>query len=507
MKWTLTNLFQLYIYIAACVVAILLVPNRLWHPETHTFVVTLGAIGLWRYSWWFTHYSRSIFYQRVKYPPLRALAERYWLEGWRPRQLHIVVTTYKENPDTTRAVFDGICAEVERHQIPTVVWVVYGFPSDRETIREWLRKYWNHLKLETTFIQQAGDGKRIALGVALRAMSRYGVRDDDLVVLMDGDSIIQEGVLAKCASVFGVRPDVHAVTTDEDAIVHGPSWVQSLLALRFTQRRINMLSCAVSERVLTLTGRFSMFRAKYIMEREAIETLENDFLDNWLWGKFRFLSGDDKSTWYHLLKRQAPMLYIPDAMVYTVEYIEGNGLERVIQNYRRWSGNMLRNGSRAIALGPHHMPFFIWWCLIDQRFSMWTSLIAPISALIASVTVSPIYLLSFAIWVAVSRLVLFLLLVRHAYTVDFRWPFLLYFSQIVNAVTKIGLLFRLAQQRWSNRGNQTASGGTGRVLVFRRGMAFYLTGFYVVILILVLATLQGVLVLPGNWLIRDFLDR
>ena len=29
------------------------------------------------------------------------------------------------------------------------------------------------------------------------------------------------------------------------------------------------------------------------------------------------------------------------------------------ENLRRWSGNMLRNGYRAIMLGPRAMPFFI----------------------------------------------------------------------------------------------------------------------------------------------------
>lgn len=507
MKWTVAKLLQLYLYLAACVLAVLLVPNNLWHPETHTFVFALGFIGTWRYGWWFTHYFRSIYYQKVKYPPLRVAADHYWQAGWRPQRLHMVVTTYNEDPDTTRAVFDAICAEIERHQIPTMLWVAYGFPIDRETIRGQLRGHWNHLNLETTFIQQSGAGKRIALGMTLRAMSRYGVRDNDLVVLMDGDSVIGEGVLAKCASLFGVRPDVHAVTTDEEAIVHGPEWVQTLLELRFTQRRVNMQSCAVSERVLTLTGRFSMFRAKYIMEREAIETLENDYLEHWLWGTFRFLSGDDKSTWYHLLKRHAPMLYLPDAVVYTVEHIEGNGLERMNQNYRRWSGNMLRNGSRAIALGPKNMPFFIWWCLIDQRLSMWTSLFAPVSALIASFTLSPIYLFSFAIWVAVSRLFLCLFLFRYTNKVDLRWPFVLYVSQMITSLTKISVMFRMAQQRWSNRGNQSAGGGVGRVLAFRRGMAFYLTSFYLIILVIALAVLEGVIVLPGNWLIQSFIGR
>jgi hypothetical protein len=47
---------------------------------------------------------------------------------------------------------------------------------------------------------------------------------------------------------------------------------------------------------------------------------------------------------------------------------------------RRWFGNMLRASGRAIALGPRQVGLFAWWCLIDQRISMWTPLLLPLSA-------------------------------------------------------------------------------------------------------------------------------
>ena len=48
----------------------------------------------------------------------------------------------------------------------------------------------------------------------------------------------------------------------------------------------------------------------------------------------------------------------PDALVYTIEEIEGSGIERMTQNFRRWSGNMLRNGTRALKLGPNKSGIF-----------------------------------------------------------------------------------------------------------------------------------------------------
>jgi glycosyltransferase Alg8 len=86
--------------------------------------------------------------------------------------------------------------------------------------------------------------------------------------------------------------------------------------------------------------------------KAVIGAIEADHLDHWLWGRFRILSGDDKSTRYHFLSKRAKMIYVPAAMVSTVEVIKGAGMRRMVQNFRRWSGNMLRIGSRAITLGP-----------------------------------------------------------------------------------------------------------------------------------------------------------
>ena len=96
--------------------------------------------------------------------------------------------------------------------------------------------------------------------------------------------------------------------------------------------------------MLTLTGRFSFFRAEHIITHEFIRLQEADFLNHWLWGTFRFLSGDDKSTWYTLLKHGVKMTYVPDASGTTIEVVEGSGTKRMVENLRRWSGNMLRNG-------------------------------------------------------------------------------------------------------------------------------------------------------------------
>jgi glycosyltransferase Alg8 len=275
---------------------------------------------------------------------------------------------------------------------------------------------------------------------------------------MDGDAVYGPDVLEKTCSMFGADPDLQALTTNEEVICYGPEWIQSWLSMRFAQRRLAMQSHAMSDKVLTLTGRMSVFRARHIIDPKFIRTVEADHLDHWLWGRFRFLSGDDKSTWYHLLTRHAKMTYVPDATVYTIEQIEGSGTGRMVQNFRRWSGNMLRNGSRAIARGPRTVNPFIWWCIVDQRIAMWTMMVSPTLALM-SLFVSPMYLLHCLIWIVLSRTILCLFLYRYSRSTDLSWPFILYFNQIINASVKIFMIFHLNKQIWANRGNQTAGNG------------------------------------------------
>jgi len=218
------------------------------------------------------------------------------------------------------------------------------------------------------------------------------IHQDDLIVFMDGDAVLAPGILRKCCPLFENDPKLQAITTDEEVICYGPKWIQSWLTMRFAQRRIAMQSHSMANKVLTLTGRMSVFRANHLTRHKFIRMLEADHLHHWLWGTFRFLSGDDKSTWYYMLTQYAKMLYVPDALVYTIEEIEGSGIERMTQNFRRWSGNMLRNGTRALKLGPNKIGFFIWWCVMDQRIAMWTMLVSPIVAIAATLLHDPYYI-------------------------------------------------------------------------------------------------------------------
>ena len=494
-KWSMVRIVQFALLIGLLCAAMVSWPNNFFHPDLLQVTFVLGALGIWRFGWWFTHAVRAEIFARFKWPGMRRRAEMVWQSGWRPRRLHIQMTTFYEEPAITRRVIGSILGQIRREGIPTTLWIGTGASFDEQIITEFVRTHAADLDAELVFLRQNQPGKRMAIGMILRAMNRAGICPEDLVIFMDGDAVYGTDVLEKTCSMFGADPELQALTTNEEVLCYGPNWIQSWLSMRFAQRRLAMQSHAMSDKVLTLTGRMSVFRARHVTDETFIRTIEADHLDHWLWGRFRFLSGDDKSTWYHLLTKHAKMTYVPDACVYTIEQIEGSGTGRMVQNFRRWSGNMLRNGARAIALGPRVVNPFIWWCLVDQRIAMWTMLVSPTLALL-TLFVEPAYLIHCLIWIVLSRTILCLFLFRYARSTDISWPFILYFNQIINAGVKVYMIFHLSKQKWSNRGNQMAGNGQSLQDTVQNAVAKFQLITTVTAFVTVLAVYADLLELP-----------
>ncbi|MCJ8320632.1 MAG: glycosyltransferase family 2 protein [Colwellia sp.] len=485
-KWTIKHLFNITLYFSSCLLAVLTLPNSIWDSEVKQVTFVIGSLGLWRYGWWFTHAVRSFIYGKLVYPKMRAAGQKVWHDGWRPNHIHFMMTTYNEHREITEKVIRSMLLEIKDSGVPGTIWLGSSIRFDEDIVQNSLHREAEDIDVTLRIIRQNVSGKRAAIGLVLRAMSRQPIDKDDLVVFMDGDFILSRGAISRCMPLFKVYPDLQACTTDEEVICIGPRWIEVWLKMRFAQRRLAMQSHALSKRVLTLTGRMSVFRAKHLLKLEFIRLLEADHLNHWLWGDFRFLSGDDKSTWYYMLKEGAHMRYVPDALGYTVEVIEGSGMERMVQNFRRWSGNMLRNGTRATKLGPFKMPFFIWWCLVDQKISMWTMLLSPVLAICASFIQGASYLIAYIIFIAISRMLLSLFLFAYSRKIQMSYPAILYLNQLINASVKVYCIFRLSKQKWSNRGNQSSEDNKNHLIeTARNTMANWCTTVAVALLFLV----------------------
>lgn len=327
--------------------------------------MTLGAVGSWRWFWFGLALIRSRIYLYWVFARWRRRANTVAVEDL-PAVI-IVVPTYKEEPWITEQVFRAIASEAKSLTLPTTV-VVLTTEQEIADIRGILQSE-DPDGIFVNFIPMidAGGGKRQALADGLRTAARLNRTEDAIVALMDGDSVISPGTFRKCLPFFLMFPKMGALTTDEMPCVVqtnlGTHLFSEWLHVRFSQRHLYMCSHSLSRKLLCLTGRFSLFRAEAALDSSFIDLLANDNLNDWLWGEFKFLSGDDKSTWYSVLRRGYDLLYIPDAMVYTIETLSGSAGDRAYQNMRRWFGNMLRNGNRALALGPNKTGWFIWYCL------------------------------------------------------------------------------------------------------------------------------------------------
>jgi glycosyltransferase Alg8 len=493
---SLADLGRFLLLVGALVVLLLSLPNNLYCPANRRIILTLGVLGLWRYTWWLVHFVRSQIYARYVFPPLRQKAEALWESGWRPKRVLYMITTFKEVRSTTEKLVASLVDEVRTTGIPARVFFGTYDDLDEQIIATYLRRHARGIDLELVFVRQNLPGKRIAIGLVLRAMSRYGVRDDDLVVFMDGDTYVEPGMLRKCLPLFAVCSELDALTTDERSVIVGPKWMQWWIDMRMAQRQLAMQSIALAGKLLTLTGRCSFFRARHVVEERFIRLVEADYLDSWLWGRFRFLSGDDKSTAYALLSQPggAVLRYVPDAVATTIEYVEGGGFTRVRQNLLRWSGNLLRNGRRCIALGPEQLGWFAWWCFLDQRIAMWTTLIGVVMAMMLTALQGPQMLVAVVVIILLTRFVLSLFLWYYAGRVYTSFVWLLYFNQITNAAVKAYLLFRLAKQRWRNRGDQRVAENTGWLPAYQNFMGSYLTYLYLVAFVF---TLFAVFLLDG----------
>ncbi|MCP4473228.1 MAG: glycosyltransferase family 2 protein [Gammaproteobacteria bacterium] len=476
-QWRLKNLYSLYIYIGLIIIGLNYLPNNIWDATHNRIIIIMGVIGTWRYSWWFLHLGRSLIYALVVFPQRKRRAKRLWEKGWRPKAIYFMITSYNERKEIIESCVNSILDECRACGVPAKLYVGSAMQETEDMIISLVEDYPYEIKFDVKIVRQAQPGKRCAIGTALRAMAREDVSKNDPVVFMDGDSILAPGCLRKCVPFFPLFPKMHALTTCEQIIMIGPQWMRSLLELRFAQRHMMMQSYALSNKVLCLTGRMSVFRVRNVIKEEFIHTIEADHLYHWLWGNFRFLSGDDKSSWYYLLSQGYDLHYIADALVYTIDEFDKKPFARLRADMMRWSGNILRNGTRAMMLGPKRLNPFIWWCIVDQRIAMWTMLVAPVGAIALSIIVDPKFFMIYVVWVLFTRLILSTFIWGYLGRIDMTFPFILYFLQLSNSLIKIYISFRLSQQSWFHRGNQKSGGGV-KYARLKKNMATYLTLFF-----------------------------
>jgi len=435
------------------------VPLEFLNVESERFLLIIGIVAAWRYGWLGLNVLRSIFYKKVYYPRIRKAADQLSKEDL-PKHAFIIVTTYRIPEDISKDVYRGAIEEAKNlanHGIEVTLIASIVEKAEENFVKE----IWGALSPppNTTLIinRFAGTGKRDGLAVAFRTMLRRPAKlKDSIVALVDGDTILTKDSILKSAPLFKLFPKLGALTTNEDNILEEKDLSHKIynrwFKLRFAQRDIYMSSASLSRRVMTLTGRMSIYRGELFYDPEFVDTVQHDYIEHWRLGWFRFLTGDDKSTWFYVLKNGWEMLYLPDIMVYTREdpphksFIKGS-----LMLMTRWFGNSLRATYRARKLPMRITTPFIWYLIRDQRITMWTGLYGLLASILGELKWGGGIFIAYIWWIMFSRffLVLFIGLTRNVCYVI--WVFLIYYNQIVGSLVKIYIMSHLYKQKWTRQ--------------------------------------------------------
>ncbi|KPF46092.1 glycosyltransferase [Rhizobium sp. G187] len=451
------------IYILAMIVLALSVPHAKVDAVSGT-LVTIGLIGGWRYCWAGINLARAAYYLRFAYPRRRdAAAHAYKARGLKDHA-YFLVTTYKIAPEISTRVYRSIFEAAYRAAGGATIVASIVDEADARLIRRVrasvaLDHPGREAQVSVQIDKIDGTGKRDALATSLQSIARLNPGRNDIVLFVDGDSCVPTDVIERSLPFF-TDPKVGAVTTDEMSDTEGGRLFRDWFDLRFAQRHVMMSSMSLSERVLTLTGRMSIFRASLATDPGFVELVRSDFIDHWRLGRVHFLTGDDKSTWFWLLQRGYKMLYLPDLCSVSIETQPKPGFyESATVLMTRWFGNMLRTNARALSLPGRQIGYFTWWSLLDQALSIWTTLAGPASILLATLFVSPWILPIYFAWVMFTRYSLCTVIMTfRGKSFPITYPFLLYFSQVAGAVVKSFILFRLDRQKWTRQ----STAGSGR---------------------------------------------
>jgi len=294
-------------------------------------IVGIAILGVWRYGLLILNFVRAGIYSLHVYPNYLKTIEKIKFQDRFPETIYFVIPSYKEDEWVTTEVFKALITELNALPCKSVLSISTSSEYEDSVILNVFDMHPNTDKIQLIF-QKQSLGKRVAMGHSLRALAReYHKKSKDansVTIFMDGDTYIPKDTLVKSLPFFKIDAHLGAVTTNESGYIESKSqWYKDGFTLKFAQRHFLFQSHSLSKRVLTLTGRFSLFRTDAVMREDFISLIENDIILDPNFGKFRFLMGDDKSSWYYMMKNGYNLLYLPDILAYSLESRDGSFLE------------------------------------------------------------------------------------------------------------------------------------------------------------------------------------
>ena len=488
----------LAVYTACLCLAAFMLPDIKVDKVSTNFLLGIGFLAAWRYSWGALHYIRSLFYRKFLFPRWRGKVDAN-IDNLLPSKIYILITVFRIETETAARSIRSAVEEAIRCGVPVTIVASIVEMGDEFLFRTIMGNYDVPGHVQLKIVRVPGTGKRTGLANGFKAISRDMPPADAVVVVMDGDTILLPDLLRRSTPFFKLRPDLGALTTDEVAEVHGTALMQEWHDLRFAQRQILMSSIALSKRVMTLTGRMSIFRADIVTDNGFIQHVTSDKLDHWRLGTFNFLTGDDKSSLYWVIQKGYEQIYLPDVQVMTLEDPPSSHFVKAsTQLMFRWFGNMLRTNERILRLGPSRMPFFVWWSFLDQRISMWTALAGPTFACMLAFKYGAVFFLYYFVWIGMIRGVMTYMLLSARPETSWRYPFLLYYSQVYGALIKTWVMFRLDIQSWTRQKTKLNRGLSWRANLWNRWSSHTVHGVALVLFVCAVGFASSMIAIPHS---------
>ncbi len=456
----MSSLLWIASYTALLWVCLLYLPIDLMSPTTF---FALGFIGVWRYGWHMLTFARALYYHHRQYPRLSAALQNTSLPP-----INIILCSYQTPWPTSTRVLTSLAQAISAYPRPVTLFIAATDRQESAAMQDVLREVRLPETTKVFFYAQYGRGKRAALAEGIRRVTHNEVSADSVTFLMDGDSVIPPDILSRCARHLHHGADgVDALTVNNQVRCHDAPLLGYWLRLRLAQRHVLMGAQSVSARVLVLTGRFSAYRTQYLRHPDVIRHLEDHAPYHWHYGRVPLLTGDDKSLWLFGLQQGWRMRYLPDVSITNLEHPPFPTFWRsTLRLQQRWYGNSLRANDEALRLGWQRMPFYTWWSVLDQRVSMWTSLLAPMLFAFEAFIIEPSVLAVYGVWVLCTRSLYTLALYSFYGSAHPSFVLFLFYNQVVGNMVKIYCFFHRYQQRWTRHQTHALPATLPQIVLF-----------------------------------------
>ena len=446
--------------------------------EFAALALGLGIIGFWRHGWGMVNFLRAIYFRHETLRGDRPLARGFY-------NLSILLPVYSQSDEMLRAVAASIVESVR--SVPGRVLVVCAYRSeDQKALLSGAIE--GECDVVMQFVRQIGMGKREAMADALNLMkASFPDGEGNFTLLMDGDTILTPDAIRRSIGEMQVDPKTGAVCVNEVPLVEGEILFTAWRWLRSVQRNQIMSSFALSRRVLVLTGRFSMYRSEILLQTDVINRIRKDFLvrkDLYI----SLLTGDDKTTWLEVLRRGYDIRYLPDAFIYPVEQqdSEKSFVKETIALTTRYSGNMARANLHIDAWRGAKGKLHFQYGLLDQRISMWTSLLTPLVLLLSLFFDSFDVFILFLTYALLIKNLQALALAASGRAYDPYFPYLIFYNQVMSSAVKIFAFAYLHRQKWNNQNIASVSDDRARemdrescISVINRCALFFMFVFFI----------------------------